>query len=153
MGQVGQVGQVGKKIMSKGSGVAGVVLFSLVVALVSAVRATETQPRVVKITAERFTFTPSEVTVAPGTEIEFQLTSEDTAHGFRILGQSVELSIPKRGRGEATVRFTPPGEGTLHVRVFPDVRRRPQLHARDHQGRRATRRAMKADLARQQFCW
>jgi cytochrome c oxidase subunit 2 len=106
---VGQVGQV--KIMSKVSGVAGMVLFSLVMALVSAVRATETQPRVVKITAERFTFTPSEVTVAAGTEIEFQLTSEDTAHGFRILGQSVELSIPKRGRGEATVRFTPPGEG------------------------------------------
>src|SRR5688500_19531511 len=99
MGRVGQVGQVGQvKIMSKVLSVAGVVSFSLVVALVSAVRATETQPRVVKITAERFTFTPSEVTVAPGTEIEFLLSSEDTSHGFRILGQSVDVSIPKRGR-------------------------------------------------------
>lgn len=69
------------------------------------------QPRVVRITAERFTFTPSEVTVEPGTEIEFQLSSEDTAHGFRILGQSVEVAIPKRGRGDVTVRFTPPAEG------------------------------------------
>jgi cytochrome c oxidase subunit II len=69
------------------------------------------QARVVRITAERFMFTPSEVTVEPGTEIEFQLTSEDTAHGFRILGQSVDITIPKRGRGEATVRFTPPAEG------------------------------------------
>jgi cytochrome c oxidase subunit 2 len=90
---------------------ASVVLFGLVVALVSGVRASDVQPRVVRITAERFTFTPAEVTVAPGTEIEFLLTSEDTAHGFRILGQSVDVTIPKRGRGDATVRFTPPGEG------------------------------------------
>ena len=69
------------------------------------------QARVVRITAERFTFTPSEVTVEPGTEIEFQLSSEDTAHGFRILGQSIDIAIPKRGRGEKTVRFTPPAEG------------------------------------------
>ena len=68
--------------------------------------------RVVQITAERFVFTPSDVTVSPGTQIEFQLKSEDTAHGFRILGQSIDLAIPKRGRGTATVRFTPPGPGT-----------------------------------------
>ena len=68
-------------------------------------------PRVVRVTAERFMFTPSELTVAPGTVIEFRLTSEDTSHGFRILGQSIDIAIPKRGRGEATVRFTPPGPG------------------------------------------
>src|SRR5262245_20564830 len=71
----------------------------------------QAQPRVVRITAERFTFTPSEVTVAVGTEIEFQLSSEDTAHGFRILGESVDVAIPKRGRGDTTVRFTPAAEG------------------------------------------
>lgn len=71
----------------------------------------QAQARVVRITAERFAFTPAEVTVEPGTEIEFQLTSEDTAHGFRIIGQSVDIAIPKRGRGDATVRFTPPAEG------------------------------------------
>jgi cytochrome c oxidase subunit 2 len=68
-------------------------------------------PQVVRVTAERFAFTPSEVSVAPGTEIEFHLTSEDTAHGFHILGQGVDLTIPKRGRGEATIRFTPPAPG------------------------------------------
>ena len=67
--------------------------------------------QVVRVTAERFAFTPSEITVSPGTEIEFHLTSEDTAHGFHILGQKVDLTIPKRGRGEATVRFTPPEPG------------------------------------------
>jgi cytochrome c oxidase subunit 2 len=67
--------------------------------------------RTVAVTAERFAFTPSEITVTPGTTIEFRLKSEDTAHGFRILGQPIDLTIPKRGRGEATVTFTPPEPG------------------------------------------
>jgi len=70
------------------------------------------QPLVVHVTAERFAFTPSEITVSEGTVIEFRLTSEDTSHGFRILGQSVDIAIPKRGRGEITVRFTPPEPGS-----------------------------------------
>lgn len=72
----------------------------------------EQAKRVVRITAERFTFTPSELTVPQGTTIEFHLKSDDTAHGFRILGHSVDLTIPKRGRGEATATFTPAEAGT-----------------------------------------
>jgi len=30
---------------------------------------------------------------------------------FHIVGQGVDLTIPKRGRGEATVRFAPPSAG------------------------------------------
>jgi heme/copper-type cytochrome/quinol oxidase subunit 2 len=69
-------------------------------------------PRVINVTAERFAFFPAEVSVDAGTEIEFRLRSDDTLHGFRILGQSIDVVIPKRGRGEATVRFVPPGPGT-----------------------------------------
>jgi cytochrome c oxidase subunit II len=68
--------------------------------------------RAVRVTAERFAFTPSEVTVAQGTTIEFHLKSEDTAHGFRIIGQAVDLTIPKRGRGTTTVTFTPREPGS-----------------------------------------
>jgi len=89
--------------------VSGVTLTVIVGAHVARAQAPAT--RVVEVTAERFAFTPSQVVVAPGTEIEFRLTSEDTAHGFRILGQWIDLTIPKRGRGEANVRFTPPGPG------------------------------------------
>jgi cytochrome c oxidase subunit 2 len=71
----------------------------------------EAGTRTIRITAERFAFSPSEVTVVRGTTIEFHLKSQDTAHGFRIIGQSVDLTIPKRGRGEATVTFTPPEPG------------------------------------------
>lgn len=68
--------------------------------------------RVVKIHAERFDFSPSRVTVAPGEEIEIRLTSEDTAHGFRVEDTDINVEIPKRGQGEVVVRFTTTRDGT-----------------------------------------
>lgn len=59
----------------------------------------------VRVTAERFTFTPSQIKVKRGTVIEFRLRSEDTNHGFHILDSDANVIIPKRGRGEATVIF------------------------------------------------
>lgn len=73
--------------------------------------------RVVEIVAERFQFTPAEITLEVGTTVEFRLTSEDTDHGFRIVGPGdisvdIDVAIPKRNRGEASVLFSPtePGE-------------------------------------------
>jgi cytochrome c oxidase subunit II len=63
-------------------------------------------PRVIQVTAERFAFSPSEITVDKGTVIEFHLTSEDTDHGFRIIGTDVDVQIPKRRRGETVVKYT-----------------------------------------------
>ena len=74
------------------------------------------QPRrVVQITAERFTFTPSEIVVDAGEEIELRLKSDDTAHGFRIAGTTVNLVIPKRGYQtvSTTLRLTEPGRYTF----------------------------------------
>jgi heme/copper-type cytochrome/quinol oxidase subunit 2 len=39
------------------------------------------------------------------------LQSEDTDHGFRIVGTDVNVIVPKRGRGTATVTFEPPQPG------------------------------------------
>jgi cytochrome c oxidase subunit II len=93
--------------------------FMIVVSFVAAAYATAWAQRqdtanriVVRVSAERFAFTPSEVTVPPGATIEFQLKSDDTSHGFRIVGQSIDQTIPKRGRGQATVLFSPPEPGT-----------------------------------------
>ncbi len=66
---------------------------------------TPPEKRVVRIKAERFSFTPSEITMSLGEEIEIRLRSDDTAHGFRLIGQDVNLTIPKRGKGEAVVAF------------------------------------------------
>ena len=71
----------------------------------SRTRAQETQ--VIEISAERFSFNPSEIRVKAGTPLEIRLTSEDTMHGFRILGTDIDLELPKRGRGVASVMFQP----------------------------------------------
>ena len=67
----------------------------------------DTPRQIVEITAERFTFTPSEIKVKAGTMLEIRLRSDDTAHGFRIIGTDVDVELPKRGRGAATAMFTP----------------------------------------------
>jgi cytochrome c oxidase subunit 2 len=61
--------------------------------------------KIVRVTAERFTFTPSEVKVKRGTVVEFRLRSDDTNHGFHIVGSDANVIIPKRGRGETTLVF------------------------------------------------
>jgi cytochrome c oxidase subunit 2 len=73
--------------------------------LLSAPSGSTEDRKVVKVTAERFTFTPSQVKVKRGTVIEFHLLSDDTNHGFHIVGSNQNVIIPKRGRGEATLIF------------------------------------------------
>jgi heme/copper-type cytochrome/quinol oxidase subunit 2 len=67
--------------------------------------------QVVDIVVERFTFTPSEFHVPAGMPVEIRLRSDDTDHGFRIVGTNVNVTIPKRGKGIATVIFQPPAAG------------------------------------------
>ena len=55
--------------------------------------------QVVDIVVERFTFTPSEFHVPAGMPVEIRLRSDDTDHGFRIVGTNVNVTIPKRGKG------------------------------------------------------
>lgn len=63
--------------------------------------------RVIEIVAERFSFTPSEIRVKAGTRLEIRLRSEDTSHGFHLVGTDIDIELPKRGRGETTVMFQP----------------------------------------------
>ncbi len=63
-------------------------------------------PRIIEIYAERFQFWPSEIVVGEGEEVELRLRSDDTIHGFRILGSGTNLQVPKRGHGYAVTRFT-----------------------------------------------
>ena len=63
--------------------------------------------QVVEITAERFSFSPSEIRTKAGTTLQIRLRSDDTAHGFKIVGTDVNVELPKRGRGVVTVTFVP----------------------------------------------
>jgi heme/copper-type cytochrome/quinol oxidase subunit 2 len=67
--------------------------------------------RVIEFTAERFEFWPPEVTLAAGEEVEIRITSDDTSHGFRIVGTGTNLIVPKRGQGQAVALFRPPAPG------------------------------------------
>ena len=81
-----------------------------IVAVVAVVYAQEAQPpapaeQTAEVLAERFSFTPSEIKTTAGTTLQIRLESDDTAHGFRIIGTDVNIEIPKRGRGTTTVTF------------------------------------------------
>ena len=67
--------------------------------------------QIADLTAERFSFSPSQVKTTVGTTLTIRLTSDDTAHGFRIIGTDVNVEIPKRNRGTTTVTFTPQEAG------------------------------------------
>ena len=82
-------------------------LVLLVTAAGAASRIEAQEGQVIEITAERFSFNPSEIRVKAGTKLEIRLTSEDTTHGFHIVGTDINLELPKRGRGVASVTFQP----------------------------------------------
>jgi len=91
-------------------GAIGLVLVASAIVMGMTLRGTNAQEQdtqVVEITAERFTFTPSEIRVKAGTRLEIRLRSEDTAHGFRIMGTDIDVELAKRGRGVKTVTFEP----------------------------------------------
>ena len=80
--------------------------------------ATNGQPaerRTIKVSAERFAFTPSRIELTAGEEVDIRLRSDDTSHGFRIVGLDTNIAIPKRGKGEATVavKIDKPGTYTF----------------------------------------
>jgi heme/copper-type cytochrome/quinol oxidase subunit 2 len=78
-------------------------------------RQPQSAARVIEITAERFEFWPPEITMTDDEVVELRLRSDDTAHGFRLVGTSTSLVIPKRGKGVATARLTglTPGKYTF----------------------------------------
>ena len=93
-----------------------VVLCVLVATMPGAMRRVQgPSPRVVEVTAQRFEFWPSEIRATRDEVLEFRIRSDDTMHGFRIVGAGVSVLIPKRGKGEAVASFTAsqPGRYTI----------------------------------------
>ena len=83
-------------------------LFALVLFVITTSGHAQTEPRVINVLAERFSFNPSTITVDQGANVELRITSDDTDHGFRLVGpadQEINVSIPKRGRGDVRVRL------------------------------------------------
>ena len=54
-----------------------------------------TSAHIIRVVAERFLFTPSEITVDEGEVVELRITSEDTSHGFHLKGpDNINVEIP-----------------------------------------------------------
>lgn len=69
------------------------------------------EPRVVRISAKRFKFTPSEIRLKKGEPVVLALVSEDRVHGFRLPAFKIRVDVlPK----EATrVPLMPDKAGTF----------------------------------------
>ncbi|MFI5197530.1 MAG: cupredoxin domain-containing protein [Thermoanaerobaculia bacterium] len=103
--------------MRSGSVLAGRVALALAV-LVAGAAGHGAEPRIVKISAKRFSFTPSEVRVKRGETVVLELASEDRVHGFNLPAFKIRKDIVPK---EVTrVTLTPDKEGTFpfHCDVF-----------------------------------
>ena len=67
--------------------------------------------RTIKVTAERYHFTPSKIKLKVGEAVVLVLTSLDTDHGFRIPHANINATIPPKGKGELRIRFRPTEKG------------------------------------------
>ncbi|HUK08569.1 MAG TPA: cupredoxin domain-containing protein [Stellaceae bacterium] len=78
----------------------------------------ESNVQTVQMTAERFKYTPDEITVKKGVPVDLVLTTKDRVHGFYVpeLGLRAEI---KPGETEH-VRFTPDkaGKFTMECDIF-----------------------------------
>jgi len=68
----------------------------------------------ISIVAQRFSFTPNEITVKKGEEVTLQIESKDVDHGLLIEDLGVRTEIKKDKASE--VKFTPETVGTYEGR-------------------------------------
>src|ERR1700687_373498 len=76
-------------------------------------RARAQDPRAIAITAKRFEFSPSEITLKQGETVTLQLHSEDTTHGFFVRPLGIDKDIAPGGTTEVTI--TPQTAGRYRV--------------------------------------
>src|SRR5580658_7504555 len=78
----------------------------------------EVAPRRIEVTAQRFQFTPAEITLKKGEPVVLVLKSMDTTHGLQVKELGIETKIRKGPPTE--LAFTPDKTGTFvgHCSVF-----------------------------------
>lgn len=78
----------------------------------------QSAPQRIEITAKRFAFSPSEITLKKGQPVVLVLKSKDVAHGLRF--RDLNVSVRVKAGGTAEVQFTPTQAGDFvgHCYVF-----------------------------------
>ena len=73
-------------------------------------RAFAAEPRVVEITAKRFTFEPEQITLKKGEPVTLRLHSEDVTHGFFMRKLKIDTEVEAGKTTDVTI--TPEVAGT-----------------------------------------
>jgi cytochrome c oxidase subunit II len=75
-------------------------------------------PKRIEVTAKRFNFEPSDITVKKGQPVVLVLKSDDTAHGLRF--RELDVNVTAKKGETAEVPFTPEKTGDFvgHCSVF-----------------------------------
>jgi cytochrome c oxidase subunit 2 len=72
------------------------------------------EPRVIEVTAKRFTFEPAKIEVTEGERVRLVLKSADGVHGLKIEKFRVNKLIP-RGEKPVTLDFVASAPGTYEI--------------------------------------
>jgi cytochrome c oxidase subunit II len=75
---------------------------------------TASAPRVIEVTAKRFTFQPSRIEVKEGERVRLVVKSEDGVHGVQIKKFRVNKLVP-RGGEPVTIDFVASAAGTFEI--------------------------------------
>jgi cytochrome c oxidase subunit II len=74
--------------------------------------------RVVKVTAERYKFTPDPIVVRTGENVRVELTSKDTTHGFALPEYNIDVKVEPGKTSTASFTARNVGEFPIHCSVF-----------------------------------
>jgi cytochrome c oxidase subunit 2 len=96
----------------------GVAFSSSLIAISCLAAPSADQMKVVKISAKRFEFVPSEITIKKGTPVVLQLTTEDRSHGFNIEGMNLRADIEPGKVAELVVNPQKAGKYDFHCDIF-----------------------------------
>ena len=95
------------------SALSGLALVTGLLAVASPPARAQDEPRVIVITAKRFEFSPSQITLARGETVKLQIKSEDVTHGLFVRPLGIDTEIVPGQVTELTV--TPATAGTYRA--------------------------------------
>lgn len=72
---------------------------------------TQSSPRRVEVVAQRFNFTPGDITLKKGEPVVFVVTSKDVPHGLKFKDLNLTMGVKKGETKE--IPFTPTQAGTF----------------------------------------
>jgi len=91
--------------------VVSIVVAFCIILIVSAFAIAADTEQVIQITAKRFVYTPTDITVKKGVPVVLEFTSLDRLHGFSCPGLGIRTDIPPHK--VTRLRFLPQKAGTF----------------------------------------